>query len=322
MIPDVIPTSRWSRGLRYTISGKDSTKYTQKIVPLSGARAKLYDPSEALELPNRLMEVATGLTTPVEFVDEYGLLGYSNPHYKNSLPLPEMGEDYPLGFLLATDPQFAKQLAESRAPAFIELAIGEPVYWFEAQARTVKLAHDLIVCAKLKDEQRLRVLIEAFSHGIYAGPDGVSERDAFDWATGYAERNLMAAVHEAIISLINPNIQGLQRKLHVDSFGQLKYSLSFTSLIQVIYWHLVGRLNSAKAPPRYCRLCGEPFFPADPRQRYCPKPLGKSRSVCGARSVKEAFKLRWPAGTSENSSRKKKRWLRKPRKKRHLRPQR
>jgi hypothetical protein len=229
MIPDVIPgywSSRWPRGLRYTIASKNSSQRSQVIVPLSGTRTKWYDPSEALELPDRLMEVATGLTTPVEFVDEYGLLGYSSSYYRDAFPRPEMGDDYPRSLLLAKDPEFAKQSAESRVPALLELILGEPVYWFEAHARTVKLAHDLIVCIKLKDERRLRVLIEAFSHGIYAGPDGVSERDAFDWATEYAERNLTGAVQEAIIGLINPNIQGLQRKLQVDTLGQLKYSLS------------------------------------------------------------------------------------------------
>jgi|HubBroStandDraft_4_1064222.scaffolds.fasta_scaffold267916_2 hypothetical protein len=52
----------------------------------------------------------------------------------------------------------------------------------------------------------------------------------------------MDAVYEAIIGLINPNIQGLQRKLHVDDFGQLRYSLTFNALVQVIYWHLAARL--------------------------------------------------------------------------------
>ena len=215
-------------------------------------------------------------------------------------------------------PIFAKQLADPRAPAHIELAAGEPLYWLKAHARTVKLVRDLIVGLKRTDERRLRDLLEAMLHEQYASLDTICGADAFDWVTDYAARDLKGATHAAIIGLINPNIQGLQRELHVDGLGTLRTSLTFAALIQVIYWQLAARLDSDKLPTRFCKRCGEPFFASDGRQIYCPKPLGKSRSVCGARYVKDTFKERWPGGKSENSSNEKRRRRRKlPKNKKH-----
>jgi hypothetical protein len=319
MIPVMIPESsigRWPRGLKYTVrSAADPARprtHNEKIVPLSGTRVRWYDPTKERELPDRLIEVATGLTDPSEFVDEFGLLGFAQLHAWEGVPRPEMG-DVPLGLLAAEDPSFAKQLKDPRAPAFIELATGEPLYWFKAHARTVQAARNLIICLRLKDDNRLRELLETLSRKQYAALGDLCETGAFDWVTDYAARDLMAAGQEALIGLINPNIQGVQRKLHIDNVGQLKYSFTFTALIQIIYWHLASLLNDEELPPRFCQLCGEPFFPADPRQRYCPKSLGKSRSVCGARAVKETFKQRWPNGRSGNSSNEKRRL--RPRKK-------
>ena len=318
MIPVMIPTfiGRWQRGLRYAISvAKDpalSKKHAERIVPLSGSRVKWYDPTKEHELLDRLMEVASGLTDPVEFADEYGLLGYAELHPWEGIPTPEQGGspqmgDAPLSFLMAEDAEFARQLANPRAPAYIELAVGEPLYWFKAHAQTVRAAHDLIMCLKLRDENRLRELLNALPRKRYAALGNISDSEAFYWVTDYAARDLIGAVHEAIIALINPNIQGLQRALHVDSLGQLRTSLTFTALIQVIYWHLAERLDADKQLSRFCKRCGEPFFATEPRQLYCPKPLGKSRSVCGLRFNKKNFKDRWPSGKSENSSNKKRR---------------
>lgn len=320
MIPDVIPISsntRWPRGQRYSISVATDSAYPQmreeRIVPVGGRRATWYDPAATPEILARLLEVATGLTNPIEFADEYGLLGYANLHRWDGIPPAEMG-DFPVTLL----PVEELKVASQRIPEYMELETGEPIYWFEAHVRTVKVAHDLIAHLKLKDERRLRDLLEAFPKASYAALDGMSDVGAFSWATDYAAHDVMVATREAIIGLINPNIQGLQRQLHVDSLGRLRTSLTFTALIQVIYWHLAARLDSDKLLPRYCELCGEPFFAGDPRQRYCPKPLGKSRSVCGARAVKEQFKQRWPNGKSQSSSKHKRRRNRRPASKKKL----
>ena len=307
MIPVVIPDSsmgRWPRGLQYRISIATNSGYPElheeRIVPLSGTRVKWYEPTEEHEIPDRLIEVATGLTDPVEFADEYGLLGYAQLH-SWGLPHLEMG-DYPLNLIRTEDPNFLRQLDKPRAPAHIELTVGEPLHWFKAHAITVKLAHDLIISLKQMDERRMRDLLEGMPRKQFAALDAIYGAEAFDWVPDHAPRDLLGTVHEAIIGLINPNIRGLQRELHLDRFSQLRYSLTFTALIQVIYWHLAARLDSDKLLPRNCERCGEPFFAGDRRQRYCPKPLGKSRSVCGARAVKETFKRRWPSGRSKNSS--------------------
>ena len=253
MIPDVIPDSsigRWPRGLQYMVAATTDPAtpgiQDERLVPRSGTRVSWYDPTAESEIPDRLIEVATGLTNPVEFADEYGLLGYAQLHNWEGIPTPEMGGppqmgDAPLSLLIAEDPKFARDLANPRAPAHIEVATGEPLYWFKAHARTVRAAHDLIICLKLKDESRLRELLEALPHKQYAALGNISDAEAFYWVTDYAARDLMGAAHEAIIGLINPNIQGLQRQLHVDSLGLLRTSLTFTALIQVIYWHLAAR---------------------------------------------------------------------------------
>lgn len=309
---------RWPRGLEYKVITVTDPAYPQmheeRLVALSGKQL-LYDPLLKSELPDRLIEVASGLTSPVEFANEHGLLGYSELHDWGFSTKPEMG-DNPQSFH-AEDPDFVRQ-AKTPLPKYLEQKFAidqaEPLQWFLAHARTVKAANDLIVGLKLKDDSLLRKSLEDLPHKQYAALDKVSDSYAFDCAPDYAARDILAATREALIGLINPNIQGLQRKLHVDNFGQLRYSLTFTALIQIVYWHLASRLEDDRLPPRFCQRCGEPFFPADPRQRYCPAPLGKFRSVCGAKAVKDAFEKRWPSGKS-GSTRKKHRRIRRPWKK-------
>src|ERR1700722_290152 len=118
MIP-ALSHGRWPRGLKYTVAVQTDPAYPQildeRIVPLSGTRVKWFEPTEDHELPERLREVATGLSDPVEFADEYGLLGYAQLHRWEGIPSPEMGGplqmgEGPLKLLMAEDPKFARDL--------------------------------------------------------------------------------------------------------------------------------------------------------------------------------------------------------------------
>jgi hypothetical protein len=258
-----------------------------------------YDPKESLELPDRLAEVATGLTTPVEFVQEYGLLGFQNFVLGEGIPPVEFG-DPPAEYVFAAKPSLKKLLA---APVPLYLSPGEPLSWFNAHALTVRRSLELLGYFRLKDTNKLRATLLTLPKANYAALGVTSEEGAFEWVPEFAKIDLARATRAALAALINPNLVGVHRELRPDAFGNLRYELKFEALIQVVYWHLARRVEDEKAIPKFCKRCGEPFFHRDPRQQYCPKPLGKIRSLCGNRAVKEAFRARWPSGISERAKR-------------------
>ena len=55
-----------------------------------------YDPTVESEIPDRYRG-CDGLTNPVEFADEYGLLGYAQLHNWEGIPTPEMGDPPQMG---------------------------------------------------------------------------------------------------------------------------------------------------------------------------------------------------------------------------------
>jgi hypothetical protein len=260
-------------------------------------RGVSYDPKERPELPDRLAEVASGLTTPEEFVEEYGPLGFNKLYREESLPPVEFG-DPPPEFIFATNPGFKKSLSLPM-PAYLKYRTDsayQSAYqsrWFQAHARTVKTALDLLAALRLKDEGRLRSLLKKFPNWQYAALDKLSAYGSFEWVPEYAAIDLALAAKAALAALINPNLEGLQRVLRGDAFGNLRYEFTFQSLVQVIYWHMAMRVDDEKAVAKFCKRCGEPFFHRDPRQKYCPKPLGKRRSVCGNREGVETYRARW-----------------------------
>jgi len=255
-------------------------------------RTTSYDPREVWELPDRLVEVVTGLTTPIEFVGEFGLLGFDNLHFSEDLGFPPFQFGDPTAeFILAKYPEVKKQMSIS-PPSYLKPKTGETVRWFETHARTVRAALDLLAALRLKDETRLRALLKKFPDTQYAALDELSSYGRFDWVSEYAELDLPRAAKAALAALINPNLEGIHHGLRYDALGNLRFEFTFQSLIQVIYWHVAMRVNDEKAVAKYCKRCGNLFFHRDSRQTYCPKPLGKNRSVCGNREGVEAHRAR------------------------------
>jgi hypothetical protein len=262
-----------------------------------------YDPKESFELPQHLVEVATGLTTPAEFIEQYGLLGYSQFHRGEGIPPDEFG-DPPFEYVFAANPELRKQLSTS-VPDYLVRRSGEPVRWFEAHARTVKAALDLLARMRLKDEDGLQALLKRLPNSQYAVLGELSSYGSFDWVSDFAKIDLARATRAALTALVNPNLQGLQRILRSDAFGNLHYEFVFQSLIQAIYWHVAMRIDDEKAIAKFCKRCGEPFFHRDPRQAYCPKPLGVSRSLCQNRTGVENHRTRWANGKSAKTKQQK-----------------
>jgi len=282
-------TSRWQRGRKY-----DQLK--GKIVEVPGGRARFYYPTTEDTLPESLIDVATGFATPAEFANEWGRLGLIDTTVWRGGEEVEEQDLVPDDYLRATTPKAQKKYLSQFSP----WEGNESVRWILAHARTVKTARDLIGHLKAKNVEKLRDALKEFPKRQYALFARLSGYWEFDWVLEYAERDLHAAAHAAIIALINPNLRGVQYELRRDELGDLRYTLTYQTLAQVIYWKLALRIEDKTLLWSNCKKCGKPFKHTDSRQQYCPRLPGQTRSLCGSRAIKEAFLDRWPDGKSKS----------------------
>jgi hypothetical protein len=284
-------TSRWQRGRKY-VQRKD------EIVEVQGGRAEFYDPTakDEDELPERLIEVATGFTKPEEFAKEYGRLGLIDTTVPRGAEEVEEQDLVPDDYLRAITPKGQKKYLLQFSP----WEGSESIRWILAHARTVKAVRDLTAYLKGKNAEKLRAALKEFPKTQYALLTRLSRYWEFDWVLEYSERDLHAAAHAAIIALINPNLRGVQHELRRDKLGDLRYALTYQTLAQVIYWKLALRIEDKTLLWSTCKKCGKPFKHTDSRQQYCPRAPGQTRSACGSRAIKEAFLDRWPDGKSRS----------------------
>jgi hypothetical protein len=282
-------TNHWQRGRNYVLSGDE-------IVEAPGSKGRSYDPTVEDELPERLIEVATGLTPPEQFAKEYGRLGRIDETVWKGGENVEEQDLVPDAYL--RDVVLTKK--EQKYAQFSPWEGSESVRWILWHAQTVKAARDLIGHLKAKNTEELRAALKKLRNTHFAFFTRLSSYGEFDWVREYAERDLHAAAHAAIIALINPNLRGVQYELQMDELGNLRYALTYQTLAQVIYWKLALRIENKTLLWSNCKKCGQPFSHTDSRQQYCPRLPGQKRSVCGSRAIKEAFLDRWPDGKSKS----------------------
>lgn len=224
-----------------------------------------YSPSDEANLPNALAKVVD-VKSAVRFAKRFGLLGYSK------LVLNE-------GCRLAND-------SHPQAAELDEAGHGDLFTWVLAQARTVRLAIDLIealqngsdadvssALSRSKSAMTTTTVIERPSgieyelmvpEYIVALRERVVQRcwpDAF-------EPRLQAA--EIVADLVNGNTPGVHWAVEATADGRFTDVMHSNALIEVVWWHVGQWATHGKV--RMCALssCSLPFLVTDQRQQFCP----------------------------------------------------
>ncbi len=167
---------------------------------------------------------------------------------------------------------------------------GDPVEWFTAHAHTVSVVLDLIGLleeseradspeAAQRAHRQLTNCLKELPTGPYAFAHRVAPSSFV--ATVHWPANPIGAAHDVLRHLLNPNIQGVRRKLYQGAQGRSRSFFSFQAMIEAVYWQLVYRLEQGGI--RRCEECGRFFVARDRRLRYCPAPTGTLRSRCASR---------------------------------------
>jgi len=95
----------------------------------------------------------------------------------------------------------------------------------------------------------------------------------------------------AATQLIQPNVAGIHIVPQVDNEAmQVSTTLGFTSLIEVIWWHVLKLGESPKL--RVCQECRSVFAPRRANQVYCPPPSYSrgEESLCSARQRMRSYR--------------------------------
>jgi hypothetical protein len=140
---------------------------------------------------------------------------------------------------------------------------GDPVRWFRSHAKNVFDTLNLLEAINRKDV----VVIGNFLRRL----------PRF-FATTAWPSNPIRAAREAVVMMVNPQIEGVRRQLQVGTDG-IRSVLQPRALIDVVYWQLA---NASEGVPtiRRCLECESFFIGGDPRRMYCPgKNCGMQRRV-------------------------------------------
>jgi len=269
---------------------------------------RTYHPMGLLGLPVALAQAASGRERDVlEFVGRYGLLGYQQAVlYEPLITARHLEGDH----------------SEHAAPL-----LGDPLAWFIAHAKTVKLILDLI--GSLPKDVDVRTAID-----LLRVRDGSRDTIEYTFACrGHlrpmrqrlarvlvsADGSYVATTKAAprtvarhiIASVVNANITGVSRHVMVewqpydgDAEG-FSSQFSSHSLLDVIYWQLadaaIGGLVRRCAYP----LCGAFFIANSLKVTHCPPPAGDfGVSPCMNRHKQRKWRMSRQPSTTPTTAKK------------------
>ncbi len=269
-----------------------------RVIPagsFTGCRS--YLPMREIGLPAELAKAATGHEADVlAFVRRYGLLGY--------------------GPAVFHEPLISARHLEGDHSENAPPLQGDPIAWFTAHAKTVKLVLGLI--GSLEKDLDVRAAID-----LLRVKDGQRESIEYDYACrGHLRptRHRLARVlttadgeyHDAnraeprtvarniIANVLNENIKGVSRHLVVEWQMDDTDAEGFSSLfgphnlLDVIYWRLadaaIGGWVRRCAYPR----CGAFFIAKSLKAKYCPPPSADSESPCMNRHKQRKWRIAHP----------------------------
>jgi hypothetical protein len=270
--------------------------------PFFAEGAEHYDPYERPELASALEKV-TDEKSALRFARSFGLPGY--------------GE-----VLLAIETEAESALLDGRAPdplldleALARLReegggrFGDPLPWIYAQARSVRLALELVEALPSGSEAiqsvgRRQATPQLGGDGhVAAYPVQLAyglRTSEVDLAQGLLRKRRAGELPEEelrpllctmfVEELVNANAAGLTWRLFSPPAKgpyTLEGGFSQQGLFQVVWWHVAGAAIAGKvgAKVRLCKLesCRAPFIVTDERQRFCPAEYGTRDQKTGKR---------------------------------------
>jgi len=252
--------------------------------------ARHYDPYDRVELANALAKVSDERSA-LRFARQFGLLGYDELllSLEGEAVTAEMRGQQPDPLL---DTGALKELLDGLGGE-----LGDPLPWLFAQARSVRLALDLIEALPGGSETIIAV---AQRHSVprldssghisarlvqLAYALRTEELDLMDDllrarrpAQDLPEEQLRPLLATLLIEeLVNANTAGLQWRLYSPpAQGPYRLAVGFgqQALFQVVWWHVGNAAVGGKRGTRVrlCELesCRAPFIVTDERQRFCP----------------------------------------------------
>lgn len=211
-----------------------------------------YTPSTRLELPGELAKLTPGDDAAVlRFAKIYGLLGYW-------YFMPEN---------------------ES-----VEGPVGDSLKWVWAHAETVRLVLSLKDKLDQEDAEGLEQTLRKLEHPTLRGqfPVKFAARGILRTLVFYPTSSHRSLAASILMSIVNENISGIHPKIAWDEKRGIfvPYS-SFSTLIEVVYWHLSNVLSGGRVTR--CETCGGRFIQTDRRQRFCPTGT-KQESPCAVKA--------------------------------------
>jgi hypothetical protein len=224
---------------------KSSIVKADVLVPV-GKRIIRYDPNAKGGLLNGLLGVAQDKLRPVEFADQFGLLGHNY-----IVPRENVCKG------------------------------GDPLNWFLAQASTVRVAAELIerLAEARESAGGRRFLAEYLKNEIGDGPYALGGRVA-EIRFQQASRSPILVANGILRYLLNANLGETGRRIQIVASGP-RTVFTFRALIEVIYWQLADQIG--KGAILRCAECGRIFTCANSRIRFCPPASGQKISPCKSR---------------------------------------
>ena len=167
----------------------------------------------------------------------------------------------------------------------------DPVRWVKDHVVASYLASTLLAVVKNEPDRNLLGALAQIPRPLVF-PAG---SDYFSW--NYLDDPLLEPegakklLLSAATQLIQPIVAGIHIVPQVDNEAmQVSTTLGFTSLIEVIWWHVLKLGESPKL--RICRECRSVFAPRRANQFYCPPPSYSrgEESLCAARQRMRSYR--------------------------------
>ena len=285
---------------------RPGAKATKGLV-VCGERHKIHYPGEKkTELLNAILKVGDGQTA-ASFVRRWGFLGFTTSAAEEERRRAELH-----GAL-----ELARATARHENPdASFEPAQGELIYWHDQRPGFV-----LNLAAKSEPVQwiiefaeRMRLLSEAIHVlALFKQYDRHANDRAAEWVSGLSPECYQRLIGSEDLGfweqqhethnpslyfyefLLGKIIEGSRSRFSHRSQRGVWVQLSsidgqpvfeFDSLFRFVEYSL---LSENVPSPKRCEdpQCGQLFFPTRKSRRYCPRPLGRKRSLCGQRYSKQ-----------------------------------
>ena len=233
-------------------------------------------PAEAPEILQEFLRLFSAFDSPSEtgailsFCERWGHLGHSELLIAN-----DTGTD------AAT---ITSRLGEPGTGA-------DPVGWVKDHVVATYLASTLLAVVKNEPDGNLLGVLAQIPRPLVF-PAG---SDYFSW--NYLDGPLLEPegarklLLSAATQLIKPNVAAIHIVPEVDNVPrQVRTTLGFTALIEVIWWHVLKLGESPKL--RICQECRSVFAPRRANQFYCPPPSYSrgEESLCAARQRMRSYR--------------------------------